>query len=160
MFFQHASNIAVNLPTITIEFDKDIEATDNACIYIVGENGSIVAGVDVQDVIVSGRFATFTVPNSSVLDYSTTYTVALSAGSFHNSYISNAGYVWSFTTVPAPATAPKVKSTSPANNVQNIAVNPTITIEFDKDLLFLMFWIIAQPIQQNYQWAHSIVIMY
>jgi hypothetical protein len=124
-----ATGVAVT-PTLKATFNDPLNCTTltspAATFLVTGPSTTPVAGT----VTCAGSIATFT-PNAN-LAYSTLYTATLTTGvTAANGATLSSNFVWSFITVPAPAT-PTVISTVPANLAVNVPINQAILATFSE----------------------------
>jgi hypothetical protein len=126
---QGATTVALNT-TITATFSKPMNpSTINATSFVVaGPGGASVAGTVTY--AAAGSVATFT-PAAS-LAYGVMYTATITAAATDQASPANplaANYVWTFTSVTAPA-PPTVISTAPVNGATSVPVNQTLSATF------------------------------
>jgi len=126
-----ATNISVT-STITAIFSEtmDTSTIDITTFTLKDSSGNLIGGT----VTYSGTTATFT-PSTS-LNYSATYTAAITTGVKDlagNAMTSD--YVWTFSSGSIPdTTAPTVISTSPANGEMGVALTTTVTATFSETI--------------------------
>ena len=126
---QAANTVAVNT-AISATFTKPMNpSTINTKSFVVtGPGGTSVAGTVTY--AATGSVATFT--PAADLAYGSVYTATITTGATDQASPANplaANYVWTFTSVAAPA-PPTVVSTAPSNGTTSVPVNQAIAATF------------------------------
>ncbi|NBP70193.1 MAG: hypothetical protein EBU52_15800, partial [Cytophagia bacterium] len=126
-----ATDINANT-TLAVTFNEATNAVAlrNLRVFKTTDLVSPVATVAVTSAVKTGNTFTFTLAQK--LENSTSYSISIEAGAFEdiygNDFTGLATSAWQFTTTAGPATT----LLSPANNANNVAVNTTLEITFNK----------------------------
>jgi hypothetical protein len=121
------TTVAVNLPTITVTFDRPVIVnTPSLTLY---KGGTAVATITSATLSNGNATATFTLTSGTPLTYGTVYTVTLAANSFTAASLGNEVETWNFTTESKPVVdkikrfTPTVELTSAASVVFEVTFN-------------------------------------
>jgi photosystem II stability/assembly factor-like uncharacterized protein len=128
-----ANNINANT-TLSVTFNEiaNAVAARNLRIFKTTDLVTPVATVAVTNAVKTGNTFTFTLAQK--LENSTSYSISIDAGAFEdiygNDFTGLATSAWQFTTTAGPAPT----LLSPANNANNVGVNTTLEITFNRTI--------------------------
>lgn len=133
------TGVSVTAPNITAVFSETMDTSTftNSTFTLTGPGNTAVSGtVGYATTNVTNDTATFTLAPGTTLAYGTTYTAVVTTGaealaSGNPDVPLAADYIWSFTTMPAPA--PVISGVTPASGstgVSTTAANTDITVTF------------------------------
>lgn len=128
----NATDVAIDA-NIVITFDRAVTVSEGWY--------SIVCGTTTHNATITDANPVFTLNPDTDFANGTSCTVTLDASKVLNGTTPMAtNYVFSFSTVATPSTAPTVSSTSPANNATAVAIDSDITITFNQALTVSEGW--------------------
>ena len=112
---------------IVAEFDRDVNARDLEQVVIHDADSNEIGGIsaDLDNNVLTIDHDDF--------DYLTEYTVVLPSGTVENDQgVGNGTFRWSFTTFRG---APEVISETPSDGSGDVALDATVSVEFDQDVV-------------------------